>query len=279
MDNQTLHFKELLQSIKSNNYVIPENTNIKDLTQKMMENIGSTDPELRDDLIYTVFARIVMRTEIFTKLLPELSQILLDKNHLFFKIGETGTDSVFTRSFSALFLPPIIISHRNNNFLSKEEVLNIYTKLSEYYLLEKDLRGYVPEKGWAHAVAHSSDALDDIALCHELGHDELLRILNIISKRFCINSYVFIDAEDERIVTAITSILSRNLLSHEEIKEWIRGFSSITKSGLYLDDSHLKINIKNLLRSLYFRIIDEEDKKGLISEIKTTLSLLNEHIK
>ncbi|WKL05120.1 DUF2785 domain-containing protein [Paenibacillus amylolyticus] len=30
---------------------------------------------------------------------------------------------------------------------------------------ERDYRGYDEEKGWAHAIAHAADVLDDLAQC------------------------------------------------------------------------------------------------------------------
>ncbi|WP_138206061.1 hypothetical protein [Haloimpatiens lingqiaonensis] len=54
MEKQAL--KELLKSIKNNDYAVPEGVNPYELSLVMMENIGDIDSELRDDLIlYNLF--------------------------------------------------------------------------------------------------------------------------------------------------------------------------------------------------------------------------------
>lgn len=278
MSDNKITLKKTLQSIKANEYKIPAETNVHELVLNMMSNIGNTDPVLRDDLIYTIFAFWIMRTETIDEYIPEIVNLLIDENHLFYKIGESGTDSIFTRSFSALLLPPIIIAHRKTNIFSKDVVMKIYDRLTKYYSQEKDLRGYVQDKGWAHAVAHGADALDDIALCSEIDKEQLLHILEIIKTKFCIDSYVYINQEDERAVTAINGIFSRGLLKQVDFFNWIRSFSTIEKTDSYLDNSYLKTNVKNLLRSLYFRNLEDDTKKDIVSEIEKTLKLLNKHI-
>ena len=41
------------------------------------------------------------------------------------------------------------------------KVLEWGDRLATWLLRERDLRGFVPGKGWAHAVAHGADALGD----------------------------------------------------------------------------------------------------------------------
>ena len=113
------NLKQILKEIKEDNYRVPAEVNVNELVTKMIYDIGSTDPELRDKLIYSVMYHWITNNEIATDKLKELLAISMDDNHLFFKIGETNTDSVFTRSFSILLIPLILINNRQFKFLSE----------------------------------------------------------------------------------------------------------------------------------------------------------------
>ena len=41
--------------------------------------------------------------------------------------------------------------------------------MATWLLRERDLRGFVPGKGWAHAVAHGADALGTLARSPHVG--------------------------------------------------------------------------------------------------------------
>ena len=42
-------------------------------------------------------------------------------------------------------------------------------RIATWYVRERDLRGFVPGKGWAHAVAHGADALGALGRLPHLG--------------------------------------------------------------------------------------------------------------
>lgn len=131
----------------------------------------------------------------------------------------------------------ILYNHRKNNILTQKEVIETYSKVKQYFIQEQDLRGYVPSKGWAHSVAHTADTIDELALCSEIGHDELKDMLDIIKNKISNYNYVFINEEDERLVTAIVSILNRKLIPDEEMSKWLSSLIDYNRKGLYPDDS------------------------------------------
>ena len=118
---------------------------------------------------------------------------------MLYNIGEKNTDSVFRRSFSILLLPLILITHRSQPFLTAPEIQQIKEKLLYFLGNEKDLRGFVSEKGWAHSIAHAADALDDLAQCSELSKINLAEILEAIRNVICVKDTGYIHGEDERI--------------------------------------------------------------------------------
>lgn len=269
--NDITELRLTLQKIKEDNYRIPIDFRITDLVFEMLNHIGNPEPKLRDELIYSILAHWIINDYITDDKLKEILDIVMDDKHLFYRIGESNTDSVFTRSFSALLIAPILYYHRKHILFSKEELINIFKKVVRYSLEEADLRGYVENNGWAHSAAHTADVLDELALCSEIGNEELRSLLEIIKVKVCVGSYVYIHREDERLVTAVISIMGRNLLSTEEICKWIKSYREIKSTGIYMNDYKTKINIRNFIRSLYFRILSIEEPSEVLERVRDTL--------
>ncbi|MED1798512.1 DUF2785 domain-containing protein [Brevibacillus porteri] len=190
---------------------------------------------------------------------------------MLFKLGETNTDSVFTRSFSMLVIPLLLMRHRESPFLSRENIHAIKEKVFFNVREERDYRGYDEEKGWAHAIAHAADALDDLAQCSELDKSALITILDLVYEKMTITDRIYSDGEDERMVTAIVSILNRKMLSQSYVEQWIQSFGDVDKSSEFLPAFKQKINIKNFLKSLYFRLKFYKEDADLCLTIEQTL--------
>ena len=157
MMNET-ELKEKLQKLAQNGFRFAENEDVSEIIPEMLNHIGSTDSYLRDDLIYSAFGTWILRYDVIDhEKLREMLPIILGDQHLLYRLGEQNTDSVFRRSFSALLLPLLLISHRSKPFFTPAEIYQIKEKLLYFLKNEKDHRGYIPEKGWAHAVAICSN--------------------------------------------------------------------------------------------------------------------------
>ncbi|WP_018886349.1 DUF2785 domain-containing protein [Paenibacillus massiliensis] len=247
-----MNLKEKLIEIKENSYQPPQDT--FQLIQEMMEHIGSLDAQLRDELIYTTLSNWIPGNMLTTYELEQLLSIVLDDDHLLYRLGETNTDSVFTRSFSMLVIPLLLMRHKKFPFLSGERIHLIKEKVFYNIQQERDYRGYDEEKGWAHAIAHAADALDDLAQCSELNENDLLAILDLVYEKMTITDRVYSDGEDERMVRSIISVLNRKMLSQTAVEEWIQSFGDVEKPSEFLLAFKQKNNIKNFLKSLYFRI-------------------------
>jgi hypothetical protein len=132
--------RERLLETKRAGFAVPDGVVLRDLTLDMMRNIGSTDPELRDDLIHATLSKWIIRGVFDHALLEELLEINLDEDHLFFRIGEKEDDPVFRRSFCALNVAALIYRHRQSPFLADDRLKHVKERFIEYYSREKDLR-------------------------------------------------------------------------------------------------------------------------------------------
>jgi hypothetical protein len=274
MTQEEYILKERLIKVRDNEYILENQEDYFSLGLEMINNIGSLDPELRDNLIYTTFFHWITKGKFTGGQLKHFLNISLDSAHLFYKLEDKDEDAVYTRTFSVLLVAIIIFQHRKENFLSEEALYEAKDKLVEYMIKERDVRGYDELKGWAHSAAHTADALDELVQCTCFNKNDLLDILNSIKAKVCIGYYVYIDEENERMVTAVKNSFDRKIFSNSEIIEWLQKFNVENKNYRIVNNYHLKINIKDFLRSLYFRILDQEDLYFIIEEIRELLNKL-----
>lgn len=269
-------FKNQLIEIKENNWAIPEDIDAYDLTLELMDNIGSTDSELRDGLIFRLLMMIIRTKKISFDQMEELLTICLSERHLFNGVGKIEDDSVFNRTFTSLVIAGILrVNYKEQEkFLSESQIKHVYKEVLKYLRTEKDLRGYVEFKGWAHSTAHTADMLCGLASSKGIDHNELLEILQVIKEKVCVDTYTYINEEDERLINAFICVICREIVSDEEIIDWINNFQNVEDVKQCPQYEHLRINRKNFLRSLYFRLKNEDDAEGVLEAIEEGLSKL-----
>lgn len=266
--------KQLLLQIKEDDYKVPKNVNPFELALTMMQYIGDVDPVLRDILILSILYKWSLEGVFTKEELYKIFEISIDKEHLHYGMGQIN-DTVFTRTFSVEIVAICIYLHRKDNFLEKKDVKKALDKVIEYMNKDKDVRGYIEHKGWAHGAAHGADTLDELARCQELEECDLQRILECISKKIQINYYCYIHQEDERLVTATLGVLERKNISEEKTINWLKSFVEFNKVGEYPTDMIIEVNVKNFLRSLYFRLLDKSEFENIINEIIKVLNEMN----
>lgn len=233
--------------------------NLNDLISEMLKRIGTTDSELRDELIYITFGHMIVTNNLLNKdQLKQLLDICVDDQHLFYKLGESEDDSVFVRSFSVLILPLILNVDQRYSILSENEVKYIQERLFTYVRNENDVRGYVDGKGWAHALAHAADALGELAKHRYMKEDDLIKLLEVINAKILFPNAVYTYNEDERMAFSAFHVIDRGILSEQQIIDWINNLQ------IQLDDQkklvsnpeslYIKLNVRNFLYNLYFRL-------------------------
>ncbi|MBY3620308.1 DUF2785 domain-containing protein [Acinetobacter sp. CUI P1] len=257
-----------LQRIEENDYELRSGEQLGDYVKLMLEYIGDPLPELRDDLIYSTFYKWIKEKQWFREAeLRELLLILLDEEHLFYNIGSKEDQAVFTRTFSVLVVALILQRHREQAFLDSAEFTNVKEALIRYYEEEQDLRGFMPEEGWAHAAAHGADALDELVLCSESDAAIREEVLAVIQRMLYNEQYIFSDEEDERIATIVATIVDHHLLPQQSIVDWISNLEQCggwpRSRGQYV----ARANTKNFVRSLYFRLLPMKNKPDMVEAL------------
>ncbi|WZX99565.1 DUF2785 domain-containing protein [Bacillus sp. FSL W7-1360] len=168
--------------------------------EEALARIGDTDPHVRDNVIYPQFQQWLSAGALSSvQVARVLTQCVLNLQR---GIGEVNTDTVFTRSFSAL-----VAAEAVNGPVAIERTLYERTIASCHHYLEheKDVRGYVEGKGWAHAIAHGADLLAAL-VCHPYYERAHIERTLVSSYMPLFHAHVFIDDESERLVQPIVCL-------------------------------------------------------------------------
>lgn len=202
---------------------------IKDLKQEggatdqliecMFRNIGTVDPVLRDEIIYQWWIQLLEEQRLSLEQKRWLLKQIQEQESLFLAI-DTVNDAVFTRSFTSLLLVLLIEDHKQKGWLTLEEQQQIIAISLTYMAQEKDNRGFVEGKGWAHAFAHGADLLGSLSQLITLTTEDVMAILNRTS-RALIEIDDFLYSEEARFSIAIIELIKNKKLAEKELKTWI----------------------------------------------------------
>ena len=225
--------KEIMQSMVRKEEINLDIIEVNKLLQFMLQNIGNLDAYLRDDLVYGGFCHLILNEKLSAEQLELILTTCMNDEHLFLNITHKDpSDDVFTRSFSSLVITLIFEKDREKRSLPEELVVEAIQRSIHYLSLEKDYRGIVNTKGWAHAVAHGSDLLTE-AIRHPLMSDSQLLCIALQGLKSCLHTeYALIDEEEERMLPVIDALLEKGL-TDEQLLTWLRELHYIEVEDWY----------------------------------------------
>lgn len=242
------------KQVHARGLAVPSDRPLDDLTAELTGMLGATDPALRDGTAYPALATWIDRG-VYDDLLPGLGDGMAAGLRV--GIGEHGTDSVFRRSFSALILGECLARDNQQALLAPGKVLEWGDCLATWLLREKDTRGYVPGKGWAHAIAHGADALGQLAASPHVGTPELTVVLDVIADRVLLPvDQLFANGEPDRLAAATMAVLARDAVPLQVLEPWIVRLANGATARRYDDrDPHLSGgNAEAFLRALHLQL-------------------------
>lgn len=245
------HDKTFWQAIAANKFAPPAGVSLPALLDELTTFLGSTDPELRDDIGYTTLAQWIYRLRIVP--VDERRRLIgAWTANLTRGIGEQGTPAVLRRSFSALALGPLAILDNDAPYLDREEFDRLLAATLAYLRDERDVRGFDPALGWMHSVAHTGDLLKFLARSRHLRVEQQAAILGGISAKFQSTGTVFIDGEDERVARAVLSIAARDDFDAVAFEAWVKTLSPPKRAAApTVADRAADQNVTHLVVSLF----------------------------
>jgi uncharacterized protein DUF2785 len=264
--------KQSIQALVDNDYKIPEGGNLEEMTTQLEHHLSSLDADVRENSLEVLWQWGM--TGLYTDgQLIDLGERMAA--NLKVGLGKSGTDTVFLRAFSVLGLAMVLIVDQRYEqgqcegrapFLSQVKLLEWYEQTLAVLDGENDYRGFVTNAGWAHSVAHISDALRDFARSRHLDTPQLERMLGTIASKLAQPSdAVYSFDEDNRLVQAVISVLRRNQIPLSSLNHWLESLSVqpdgshwadvVSMEGCDEQINNARLNVRSFLRSLYFQLL------------------------
>ena len=253
--------------VRSAEMAVPTDRPLADLTAELTTLLGSTDPVERDEIAYPILATWI-GAGVYDDLLAGLGDGMAAG--LTQGLGETGTTSVFRRSFSALVLAECIDRDNAASLLPGGKLLEWGDRATGWLVREQDLRGFVPGQGWAHAVAHGADALDVLARSSHFRLNELTVLLDVVADRVLApTAAVFTAGEPDRLARAAMSVFRRRLVPLRVIEPWLaRIAAAATAHGPEGHDPFLTTgNPEAFLRALHLQVALAPEPVGVRADL------------
>ena len=272
---QAQHDRTFWRSIAAQHYAVPEHESADVLAHELSALLASPDPELRDDLAYSILGHWILRGNLSTPALLALTDEW--RNNLSRGLGERGTDSVLLRSFSALCLSEMAKREAKSPFMGAERYHRLVAEAVEYLLAERDLRGYDATLHWIHATAHTADLLAALADDALLTKDEAAGIVHAVAARLSTATEVFTQGEQDRLAAALVSVLRRPDFDASMFPPWLAHlvdedrdvWTATTPESLARYQNH-----NYLLQALTVRLLLEPDSPRMAQYRQQVLAVL-----
>jgi Protein of unknown function (DUF2785) len=213
------HDRGFWRAITKQRYAVREGESADALAHELSALLGSPDPELRDDLAYSILATWIHHGFLTTPALVSLTDEW--RGNLGHGLGETGTNSVLQRSFSALCLSEMAKREAKAPFLGAERYHALVAEAIRYLQSEQDLRGYDRQLHWIHATAHTADLLAALAESPLLTKEEAAGILQAIAARLSSAPQVYTQGEQDRLAVAVVAVIGRKDFDTTAFEPWL----------------------------------------------------------
>lgn len=238
----------------------------------MMSNIGNPNANIREDN-FDLIARLIISGKLEDY---QMLQLLEHCEFILSSVNQSDSEHlVLDRSFSALIMGIIVEYLEEHDQLPQDVYAKIINLAIDYMDKETDVRGYVHGTGWMHSVAHGSDLLATCVRPKYYSSECNKVILKVIAKKlYQLNTDLscYIDDEDERQAFIIEALLEKGL-TDQELSNWVSElFETVNQTDLnqseeaYLSYFRIRKNIKDFLKTLYFRL--KFNQKCQVTQVK-----------
>lgn len=217
---EAVHDDAFWRALKDHDFKLPAGSSAEALSLELLGLLSSTDPTLRDGIGYEAFVTWAYRDELLPPAALEALRFQLVPLARA-RLGEGESDRVFGRSFAMLCLSVLAATDLRRPFLSDSAYSELLALGLEALARERDLRGYVAGKGWAHATAHTADLLKFLARGQRLAPGDAARIVDSVADRLRTAGQVFVWGEDVRLAAALRSLVARPDFDSTAFTNWI----------------------------------------------------------
>lgn len=243
---------------------------------EILRQLASTNPAYRDRGAFYFLANLISNKALSREQLRWIANYLVADDRLFSHILEPVNDAVFQRSFSLLLLSQLLTVDNQLNFIDDQLLGRIIDQTAAYALLEQDGRGFVGEKGWAHAFTNIGNVWDLLCSNPKVKRSDKILLLatQLVGYHNC--PIPFVAGEDSRVAAYLANITNLNEIYEDYflrvLKFWHQGLTA--QMTVATEAGWNKIYNRNrLLQSLLLQ--KDSFPTSIVDYIESTRDYLN----
>ena len=237
--------------------------------QWLLDHLGDPSPEIRDDLVFTSFARGIQE-ELFTQeQFYFIAEVVSADGGLDKEIDMVDLPTL-ERSFRALVYANLLSADANqqSGFYQglKAEIRNVLLHQGLYYLSkEKDTTSFSSQYGWVHAFAHGADLLTEV-VCHSgFPKNKIHEVFDILGQLFKGIPIRFTDDEDWRLARVLYEPILQGKLEQEQVASWIKTVDFLIEER---EDFYKFSNFRSCLLEVYVQL---DQRNSLQDDLKEAI--------
>lgn len=178
----------------------------------LVQCLASPDPELRDEFAYTTLAELLREQRPADRQLAFLYERLLQL------LRAPDPDGV-ARPFAILTLAEIARTDRISAWMDSAQRQQLVDTAGNFLDGLSDYRGFDPQVGWRHGVAHAADLAMQLALNPAVDADQLWQLLQAIAAQVGpAEAYRF--GEPARLARPVLFIAAREVIGPQAWQDW-----------------------------------------------------------
>lgn len=238
--------------------------------ETLLAHVGDLNPEIRDDLVYTLLARGLDENGLTPLQKQLISQRLIQKRWLFREINQPQNDTVFLRTFTALLTAEVLDSDRKSPWLSDANRQQFFQDALHYLSQEHDERGLVLHKGWAHGIAHGSDLLGAACRHPQFTQGQTKQALSVLQQVLLRQTRVFTFDEEPRLAHPLIFAQQHGTLTEPALTTWLMDTNTQLWQNFSFDDAVADARLHNWLsfcHHLYFWLPNDSPNRQVITDL------------
>ena len=237
--------------------------------QWLLDHLGDPSSEIRDDLVFTSFARGIQE-ELFTQeQFQFIAARIVSDDGLDKEIDKIET-STLERSFRALIYANLLSADGNEHSIFYQvlqtNIRNTMLDQGLHYLeKEEDTTGFSSRYGWVHAFAHGADLLTEV-VCHpDFPKNRVHEVFDILGQLFKRILIRFTDDEDWRLARVIYEPILQGKLEQEQVASWIKAVDFPIEER---EDFYKFSNFRSCLLEVYAQL---DQRNSLQDDLKEAI--------
>lgn len=223
--------------------------------QWLLEHLGDSSPEIRDELVFTSLARGIQEEQFSLEQFQFISEEVSSDEGLYKEIDSRGV-SALKRSFSALIYANLLYADGNEHSLFykglKADIRNTMLSQGLHYLKkENETTGFSSQYGWVHAFAHGADLLTEV-VCHpDFPSNRVSEVFDVLGQLFKRIPIRFTNDEDWRLARAFYEPILRGKIEPSLLTAWLQTVEFPLKE---VNDFHKFSNFRSCLLEIYLQL-------------------------